>query len=72
MLSVGPGARRLSPSQNIHIGRQFPAKPVIFITDTVSQRVHNRRDEWERDVSSRRPLGATEIGEPFGKQSPAV
>ena len=37
MLSVGPGARRLSPSQNIHIKRQLPDKSVIFITDTAPQ-----------------------------------
>jgi hypothetical protein len=34
MLSVGPGARRISPSQDVHLKNKLPAISVMYITDT--------------------------------------
>ena len=41
MLSVGPGARRFSPSQNIHVKSELPPNSVMYITDSTSQLGYN-------------------------------
>jgi len=52
MLSVGPGARHFSPSQNIRVTE--PAKLVMYITDSPPQRAHNQH--WqEADTGSSPP-----------------
>jgi CRP/FNR family cyclic AMP-dependent transcriptional regulator len=41
MLSVGPRARRFSPSQDIYLKNDFRALSVIYITDTTFSQAHN-------------------------------
>ena len=38
MLSVGPGADRFSPSQNVPIKKRAPIKSVMYITDNTRWR----------------------------------
>ena len=46
MLSVGPDTHRVSPAQNIHLKNVFLAKSVMYITDNLLRRAHNRG--WSR------------------------
>jgi hypothetical protein len=41
MLSVGPLARRIPPSQDIHLKSGFPPPSVMYITDIAAQLAHN-------------------------------
>jgi hypothetical protein len=52
MLSIGPGAPRSSPSQDIRVGDKFPAELVMYITDTASQKSSQSRLQGrEADLS---------------------
>ena len=68
MLSVGPGARRFSPSQDIHVRNALPAVSVMYITDNTtltssqsgltagkSARLHVGSQDDEQESSELRP-----------------
>ena len=55
MLSVGPGARRFSPSQNIRVKSELPTDSVMYITDSTTL---NWRTIRTGGSSSRWPLSA--------------
>ena len=42
MLSVGPGASRFSPSQNIRVILPASHRMVMYITDNITQPAHNQ------------------------------
>jgi len=50
MLSVGPDAPRFSPSQNIHVGRQFPTETVVLVNGNLDYR--QRRGPDLRSLSA--------------------
>ena len=64
MLSVGPGARRLSPSQNIRV-KSEPADSVMYITDRSSCRAHSQK-RWVETSSVIRRYAGTLLTAAYG------